>query len=266
MNPQPSPSPLTRRHAIKVFGAGAALLGLGALTAKAADGDAPAVPAAPAESLVGTPTVPAGAGAITQPFVLPNLGYAYDALEPQIDARTMEIHYTKHHQAYIANANKALADHPGAPVADRRGDPGGPRGVPESIRTTLRNNVGGHVNHSFFWRIIGPGGGGAPSGRSRAINAKFGSFEKFQAAFTEAAMKRFGSGWAWLTAKQGSLEIASTANQDSPLSDGATPVLGIDVWEHAYYLKQQNRRADYVKAYWEVVNWPQAAANFSAAS
>jgi Fe-Mn family superoxide dismutase len=252
MNPESPSGYFSRRDVLKAFGAAAAFLGLRSLATPASAADAPA-PVPPSPTL--------------QPFVLPKLAYAYDALEPHIDARTMEIHYTKHHQAYIANANKALADHPELQSLTGEAILADLGAIPESIRTTLRNNVGGHVNHSFFWRIIGPGGGGAPSGPlADAINAKFGSFEKFQAAFTEAAMKRFGSGWAWLTAKQGSLEIASTANQDSPLSDGATPVLGIDVWEHAYYLKQQNRRADYVKAYWEVVNWPQAAANFSAAS
>jgi Fe-Mn family superoxide dismutase len=217
---------------------------------------------------VGTPTVPAGAGAITQPFVLPNLGYAYDALEPQIDARTMEIHYTKHHQAYITNANKALADHPELHSLTAEAILANLDGVPESIRTTLRNNVGGHVNHSFFWRIIAPAEAGtaAADGRlDQAIGEAFGSHDAFQAQFAAAALKQFGSGWAWLSVRNGKLAIHSTPNQDSPLSAGATPVIGLDVWEHAYYLKHQNVRADYIAAFWKVLNWQQAAANYAAA-
>jgi len=244
---------LSRREALKTMGAGAAFLGLGMISTKTLGADAPPAPA------------PVTASA-TQPFTLPKLGYAFDALEPHIDAKTMEIHYTKHHQAYITNANKALADHPELQKLS------GPQilqslaTMPEKIRTTLKNNVGGHVNHSFFWQVIGPNAGGAPTGElATAIAGTFGSLDKFKATFTDAAMKRFGSGWAWLCVKGGVLSVHSSANQDSPLSDGAVPVLGLDVWEHAYYLHYQNRRADYVTAFWNVVNWTQVSANYTAA-
>jgi len=243
---------LTRRDVLKIFGTAAAFLGIRSVTTKASAAEQPA---------------PVPPGQTAQPFVLPKLAYSYDALEPHIDARTMEIHYTKHHQAYITNANKALADHPDLRSLTGEAILADLGAIPESIRTTLRNNVGGHVNHSFFWRIIGPGGGGAPNGTlADAINRKFRSLEAFQNEFTDAAMKRFGSGWAWLTVKGGDLAVTSTANQDSPISEGAKPILGIDVWEHAYYLKQQNKRADYVTEFWRVVNWPQAAANYAAAT
>ena len=222
----------------------------------AGDSPTPVTPPAPAPVAASAP----------QPFTLPKLGYAFDALEPHIDAKTMEIHYTKHHQAYITNANKALADHPelqklsGPQILQSLG------AMPEKIRTTLKNNVGGHVNHSFFWQVIRPNAGGAPTGElATAIAGTFGSVDKFKAAFTDAAMKRFGSGWAWLCVKGGVLAVQSSANQDSPLSDGAVPVLGLDVWEHAYYLHYQNRRADYVAAFWNVVNWTQVSANYTAA-
>jgi Fe-Mn family superoxide dismutase len=242
----------SRREALKTLGAGAALLGLGVISSRALAADTPAGPAAPA---------PAG-----QPFTLPKLGYAYDALEPHIDARTMEIHHTKHHQAYITNANKALADYPDLQKLSALEILQGLATKPEKIRTALRNHVGGHANHSFFWQVIGPNAGGAPAGPlATAIAGTFGSFDKFKGQFTDAALKRFGSGWAWLSVKGGVLTVQSTANQDSPLSDGATPVLGIDVWEHAYYLHYQNRRADYVAAFWNVVNWSQASANYAAA-
>ncbi len=200
-------------------------------------------------------------------YELPALPYPYDALEPHIDARTMEIHHTKHHQAYINNANNALKDHPdlaAKPVEDLLA---GFDAVPESLRTVLRNNAGGHANHSFFWKILGPGAGGAPSGAlAAAIEAKFSSFDDFKAKFENAGATRFGSGWAWLVVnKAGELEIISTANQDSPLLDGLKPVLGLDVWEHAYYLHYQNRRPDYLKAFWNVVNWEQAGRNYAAA-
>jgi superoxide dismutase, Fe-Mn family len=246
MNP---PNPLTRREALKTLGAGAALLGLGAFATRA-----PAAEVAPAAVLT------------AQPFALPKLAYAFDALEPHIDARTMEIHYTKHHQAYIDNANKALAGHPDLQRLTGEEILKGLSVAPDAIRTILRNNVGGHVNHSLFWRMIGPGAGGAPTGDFAAAIAKaFGSLDAFKAQFGDAALKRFGSGWAWLTVKSGALSVVSTANQDSPLSDGAVPVLGLDVWEHAYYLHYQNRRGDYINAFWNVVNWPQVAANYSAA-
>jgi len=200
-----------------------------------------------------------------QPFTLPKLGYGYDALEPHFDARTMEIHYTKHHAAYIKNANKALEGQAELASLTGEGILTSLFTIEEPLRTTLRNNVGGHVNHTLWWSIIGPSGGGAPSGDlAAAITSQFGSIETFKTKFTEAAMKRFGSGWAWLSVKGGKLSVTSSANQDSPISDGAVPVLGIDVWEHAYYLEYQNKRADYVAAFWDVVNWDQAGKNYAA--
>ncbi len=238
---------LTRREALKTLGAGAALLGLGAAAAPAA-------------------TASAAAGATTQPFTLPKLAYAYDALEPHFDAKTMEIHHSKHHQAYITNANNALAGQASLQKMSAEEMLKNLGGLPESVRTVLRNNVGGHVNHAFFWRTIGPKAGGAPRGPlGDALVKSFGTFEAFKTQFGDAATRRFGSGWAWLTFKDGKLAITSTANQDTPLSDGATPLLGLDVWEHAYYLKYQNRRADYIAAFWNVVNWEQVAANHQAA-
>jgi Fe-Mn family superoxide dismutase len=246
----PSSFLFTRREALKVIGGGAALLGLGALAGSARAAE---------------PAASAGSPGTPQPFVLPELGYGFDALEPHIDERTMEIHYTKHHQAYIANANKALSLHPELRGLTAEAILRDLDAIPAGVRTALRNNVGGHVNHSFFWKIIAPGGGGGPSGAlAEAINGTFGSLADFQKGFAEASMKRFGSGWAWLAARNGRLSISSTANQDSPLSDGAVPVLGLDVWEHAYYLKHQNRRAEYVESFWEVVNWRQAEANYGA--
>jgi Fe-Mn family superoxide dismutase len=245
MNPEDT---LTRRDALKTLGAGAALFSLGVLASR---GSA-------AEAMMGKP----------QPFALPKLGYAFDALEPHIDARTMEIHYTRHHQAYINNANVALKDYPdlqgltAVQILQRLPD------VPEKIRTSVRNNVGGYANHTFFWSVLAPAGGGMiPAGPLAAsIDKNFGSLDAFKAQFADAAAKRFGSGWAWLAAKDGKLSVLSTANQDSPVSDGAVPVLGVDVWEHAYYLKYQNLRADYVKAFWNVVNWRQAETNFAMAA
>jgi len=249
---------LSRREALKTLGTGAALMGLGMISTRAIAGDSPTPVTPPAPAPV--------AASATQPFTLPKLGYAFDALEPHIDAKTMEIHYTKHHQAYITNANKALADYPelqklsGAEILKNLGT------MPEKIRTTLRNNVGGHVNHSFFWTVIGSNMGGMPIGPLRMeIEKTFGSLDKFKGQFNDAAVKRFGSGWAWLCVKGGVMSVHSSANQDSPLSDGAVPILGLDVWEHAYYLHYQNRRADYVTAFWNVVNWPQASANYLAA-
>ena len=244
---------MSRRDALKTMGAGAALLGLGMISPSAIAAET-------------TAATPAGSTGAAQPFALPKLGYAFDALEPHIDAKTMEIHYTKHHQAYVTNANKALADHP--ELQKLTGDEilRSLPTMPDKIRTTLRNNVGGHVNHSFFWPLIGPHAGGAPTGElATAINGTFGSFEKFKTGFSDAALKRFGSGWAWLCVRGGVLAVQSTPNQDSPLTDGAIPVLGLDVWEHAYYLHYQNRRADYVAAFWNVVNWTQAGANYAAA-
>ena len=197
---------------------------------------------------------------------LPKLPYAFDALEPHIDAKTMEIHHGKHHAAYVANLNKALESHADLQqksicelIADLSG-------VPNEIRNAVRNNGGGHFNHGLFWKVMTPGKGGAPSGElADAITSTFGSFEDFQKIFMKAGATRFGSGWAWLSVKNGTLEVSSSANQDSPIMDGAKPVLGLDVWEHAYYLNYQNRRPDYIQAWWNVVNWEQAAQNFSQA-
>ena len=199
-------------------------------------------------------------------FTLPALPYAHDALEPHIDAQTMQIHHGKHHQAYVDNLNKAIA-----------GTPNENKSIEElvksagSISPAVRNNGGGHWNHSFFWEILGPNAGGQPSGRlAEAINSAFGSFDAFKEKFNNAGMTRFGSGWAWLIVKDGKLEVTSTANQDNPLMDVAevkgTPILGADVWEHAYYLKYQNKRADYLNAFWSVVNWNKVQERFDAAS
>jgi Fe-Mn family superoxide dismutase len=190
-------------------------------------------------------------------YTLPKLNYSYDALKPHIDARTMEIHYTKHHQAYIDNLNKAIkgkADLESKSIEELISDL---KAVPEDIRTIVRNNGGGHANHSLFWNVIGPKAGGEPVGEVASdIRQAFGSFDVFKEKFALAAMTRFGSGWAWLSvSKDGKLEISSTANQDSPIMEGKTPLLAIDVWEHAYYLHYQNRRADYIAAFWNVVNW-----------
>ncbi len=206
-------------------------------------------------------------------YELPKLAYSYDALVPHIDAKTMEIHYTKHHQAYITNANNLLKDHPDLAALDVNALIADLSKVPEAIRTGLRNNAGGHSNHSFFWTVIGPGKGGAPKGKlADAIAATFTSFDKFKEEFAKAAATRFGSGWAWLyVTPDKKLAIGSTANQDSPLMGKAVagiegkPVLGLDVWEHAYYLNYQNRRPDYVGAWWHVADWDAAEANFAAA-
>jgi len=197
---------------------------------------------------------------------LPKLPYAYDALEPHIDAKTMEIHHTKHHQAYIDKANGALEKHPDLAKMDIDDLMRNLSKVPEDIRTVIRNNGGGHSNHSFFWTIMKPGGGGKPSGElASAIDQKFGSFDKLVEEFNNAAATRFGSGWAWLTVDGGQLKVESTPNQDTPLSEGRTPILGLDVWEHAYYLKYQNKRPDYAKAFWNVVNWDEVAKRYAAA-
>jgi superoxide dismutase, Fe-Mn family len=206
-------------------------------------------------------------------YELPPLPYGYDALAPHIDARTMEIHHTKHHQAYITNANNLLKDHSALttlPVDQLIADLSK---VPENVRGGVRNNAGGHSNHAFFWKILGPGKGGAPKGQlAEAITPTFGSFDKFKEEFGKAATTRFGSGWAWLvvTGDQ-KLAIGSTANQDSPLMGKAVagfegkPVIGLDVWEHAYYLNYQNRRPDYIAAFWNVVDWDAAERNYTAA-
>jgi Fe-Mn family superoxide dismutase len=204
-------------------------------------------------------------------YTLPALPYGYNALEPHVDARTMEIHHTKHHQAYINNVNAAIAGtdleklEVEALIADLSK-------VPDDKRGAVRNNGGGHAYHSLFWTIMGPGCGGAPSGDvAQAIDASFGSFENFKTEFGKAATTRFGSGWAWLVVKGGKVAVGSTANQDSPLMGeavagiGGTPILGLDVWEHAYYLHYQNRRPDYITAFWNVVNWTEVAKRFAAA-
>lgn len=205
------------------------------------------------------------------PYTLPKLPYAYDALEPHIDARTMEIHHTKHHQAYIDKVNAALKDTEwdGKPIEEVLMNFSN---IPEDKRTAVRNQGGGHANHSLFWEIMSPGGGGEPDGDlARAIKDAFGSFASFKEKFTEKAVGQFGSGWAWLvvsgqrSAVSGELETLSTPNQDSPLMTGATPILGLDVWEHAYYLKYQNKRPDYITAFWQVVNWKEVSRRFGEA-
>ena len=198
-------------------------------------------------------------------YELPNLPYAHDALEPHIDARTMEIHHGKHHQAYINKVNTAIesSDLEGKSIEDLVADLDA---IPEDIRGAVRNNGGGHANHSLFWTIMGPAAGGAPQGDlAAAIDAACGSFEAFQEAFATAAATRFGSGWAWLSVDGDQLVVESTPNQDSPLMEGRTPILGLDVWEHAYYLNYQNRRPDYVSAFWNVVNWDEVAKRYAAA-
>jgi superoxide dismutase, Fe-Mn family len=197
------------------------------------------------------------------PFKLPDLPYAHDALEPHIDARTMEIHHGKHHQTYTDNLNKALEQH-----ADLQGKSAEEllrdlNSLPDDIRTMVRNNGGGYVNHNLFWEIMSPGGGGTPSGGlAQAIDQAFGSFDAFKEQFAKAATGRFGSGWAWLIKSGNGVDITSTPNQDSPIMDGKTPILGLDVWEHAYYLKYQNRRPDYITAWWNVVNWDEVSRRF----
>ncbi len=197
---------------------------------------------------------------------LPALPYAHDALEPHIDARTMEIHHGKHHAAYVNNLNKALEGHAALETRSLTELLANIGGVPEAIRGAVRNNGGGHFNHSLFWKIMKPGGGGKPSGAlAEAIDSTFGSFDAFKDKLTTAAATRFGSGWGWLYVKNGKLELGSTPNQDSPLMEGGRPILGVDVWEHAYYLRYQNRRPDYLAAWWNVVNWEQVAKNLSSA-
>ena len=200
------------------------------------------------------------------PFQLPDLQYAHDALEPHIDARTMEIHHGKHHAAYTANLNAALADHPGLHRKSANELVSDLAALPEGIRAAVRNNGGGYVNHAMFWQLMTPGGAAAPGGElASAIDAAFGSVDAFKQRFAAAAVGRFGSGWAWLAADgDGSLEVLSTPNQDTPVMTGKTPILGVDVWEHAYYLNYQNRRPDYVAAFWNVVNWTVVGENYAA--
>ena len=200
------------------------------------------------------------------PHALPDLGYDYDALEPHIDARTMEIHHSKHHAAYTANLNAALKSHTGLQERSVENLLGNMGDVPEAIRGAVRNNGGGFVNHALFWRLMTPGGADAPSGElASAIEAAFGSVDELKSRVNTAAITRFGSGWGWLVATDSGLAVRSTANQDSPLMDGQTPILGVDVWEHAYYLRYQNRRPDYLTAWWNTVNWDVVGANFAAA-
>jgi Fe-Mn family superoxide dismutase len=196
-------------------------------------------------------------------FQLPSLPYAFDALEPYIDARTMEIHHGKHHAAYVNNLNAALEKHPQLSGKSIEELAGNPNSLPEDIRTAVRNNGGGHYNHSIFWQLMSPNGGGEPKGGlAQAISGGFGSFSAFKEQFEKAAATRFGSGWAWLGLQGGKLAVLSMPNQDAPLMEGLTPLLGIDVWEHAYYLKYQNRRPEYVSNWWNVVNWDEVARRY----
>jgi superoxide dismutase, Fe-Mn family len=200
------------------------------------------------------------------PFEVPPLPYDYAALEPHIDEQTMRVHHDKHHQAYVDNANKALdgTEWDDRPVEEvlRSLD-----SLPEEIRTAVRNNAGGHANHSFFWEIMSPAGGGKPDGElADAINSAFGNLDSLIEQVSDAGVKRFGSGWTWVVVDNGSLSVMSTPNQDTPISEGKTPILGIDVWEHAYYLKYQNRRPDYLAAWWNVVNWPEVARRYETSS
>ena len=201
-------------------------------------------------------------------YSLPELPYAHDALEPHIDARTMEIHHTKHHNTYITNVNTALEGHDDLAAKSVEDLISDLDAVPEAIRTAVRNNGGGHANHSLFWTVMSGSGGGAPGGElAAAIDRDLGGLDAFKEKFATAGTSRFGSGWAWLIAKGGSLDVISTPNQDSPLMTGeGTPILGLDVWEHAYYLNYQNRRPDYIAAFWNVVNWDEVASRFAAAS
>jgi len=198
-------------------------------------------------------------------YELPQLDYPYDALEPHIDARTMEIHHTKHHNGYVTKVNTAISgtEFESKSVEDLISDM---NSIPDNIRTAVRNNGGGHANHSLFWKVIGPNGGGTPSGDlASAIDSELGGFDKFKEDFTAAALGRFGSGWAWVVVDNGKLKIVDTPNQDSPLMEGLTPILGMDVWEHAYYLKYQNRRPEYVEAFYNVINWNEVAKRYAAA-
>lgn len=199
-------------------------------------------------------------------YALPDLSYAYDALEPHIDARTMEIHHSKHHNAYITNVNKALEGHADLAVKSVEDLVRDLDSVPEDVRGAVRNNGGGHANHSLFWTVIGPGSSTPEGDLKEAIDEVFGSLDAFKEQFAAAAATRFGSGWGWLSVSpEGQLVVESTANQDNPLSHGNTPILGIDVWEHAYYLNYQNRRPDYIAAFWNVVNWQAVAERYAVA-
>jgi Fe-Mn family superoxide dismutase len=231
----PPPLMQTRRSAIQSLATTAAALTVGELFAQA-----PATPATPAAPQV---------------HKLPPLGYAFDALEPVIDAQTMQIHHDKHHATYVTNLNAAIAKAPELAKKSVEDLLKGLNDVPEAVRPAVRNSGGGHYNHTLFWQMLKKGSGGPQGDLLKAIEKDFGGFEKFQAQFSDAAIKQFGSGWAWLVSHGGKLAVVATPNQDSPITAGATPLLGIDVWEHAYYLKYQNRRADYVKAFQDVIDW-----------
>ena len=238
---------LNRRQMLRSAGAGVAALALSPLYAIAREPAKPVVAAA-------------------EGFTLPKLPYDYDALEPSIDKETMTIHHDKHHATYVKNLNDALKDQPDFLKMDVTEVIVNAQKLPKEIQQTVINNAGGHYNHSLFWIWMGPKAGGEPTGAlGKAIDGAFESFAKFQDKLSTAAIKRFGSGWAWLTLKDGKLDVVSTANQDSPILTGATPLLGVDVWEHAYYLKYQNKRADYVKAWWNVVNWKEVDERYGAA-
>jgi len=197
-------------------------------------------------------------------YTLPDLPYAYDALEPTIDEETMHLHHDKHHAGYVTKTNKALENHPELAELSIEDLMKKLDTVPEDIKTAVRNNGGGHANHSLFWEILSPNGGGEPTGElADAIKETFGDFESFKEKFSAAATGRFGSGWAWLVVSDGKMEVMNTLNQDSPYSEGKTPILGLDVWEHAYYLNYQNKRPEYVKAFWNVVNWDEVAKRYS---
>lgn len=199
-------------------------------------------------------------------YQLPELPYAYDALTPYIDEETMHLHHDKHHNTYVTNLNAAIEKHPELGSKTVEELVSNLDAIPEDIRTAVRNNGGGHVNHTFFWEILAPNAGGVPTGEVKeAIDATFGSFDKFKEEFAAAATTRFGSGWAWLVLDDGKLSIISTPNQDSPLSEGKTPILGLDVWEHAYYLNYKNVRPEYIKAFWNIVNWDEVAKRYAAA-
>lgn len=199
-------------------------------------------------------------------YQLPELPYAYDALTPYIDEETMHLHHDKHHNTYVTNLNAAIEKHPELASKTVEELVSNLDAIPEDIRTAVRNNGGGHVNHTFFWEILAPNAGGVPTGEVKeAIDATFGSFDKFKEEFAAAATTRFGSGWAWLVLDGGKLSIISTPNQDSPLSEGKTPILGLDVWEHAYYLNYKNVRPEYIKAFWNIVNWDEVAKRYATA-
>ncbi len=241
---------MNRRLALKTLGVGAAFLGFSGIGRAA-------------QATTGTAASPGMPGVDTQPFTLPPLPFAYDALEPHLDARTMEIHHTKHHQAYINAANKALEARPdlreltGEQLLSRLD------AFDEPLRSTLRNQLGGHLNHAFFWTLLAAPAEYRPGPLQAAIAKTFGSVDAFKKEFAQAAASRFGSGWAWLVWQNGALRVISTPNQDSPLMQGAQPLIGLDVWEHAYYLSYQNRRADYVQAFWRVLNWDAAEAAYA---